>query len=151
MERKIVVFSIDDEEFAAEISQVERILGYTEPVKIPEAPNFIKGVIKYESSIIPVIDIKKRFNLNNTEIKSEQKIIIVKNNDKKAGLIVDNVSEVTDIADNTIEDAPDIVKGVSNKYISSIIKINERIIVLINTENILSKEEMMSLNSIMQQ
>ncbi|SKA86095.1 purine-binding chemotaxis protein CheW [Caloramator quimbayensis] len=148
-ERKIVVFNIDGEEFAAEISQVERILGYMEPVKIPEAPVFIKGVIKYEGSIIPVIDIKKRFNLNSTEIKSEQKIIVVKNEDKKAGLIVDNVSEVTDIAEDNIEDAPEIVKGVSNKYISSIIKINERIIILINTENILSRDEMMSLNSIM--
>lgn len=149
-EKKVVIFSIDGEEFAAEIFQVERILGYTEPVKIPEAPDFIKGVIKYEGTIIPVIDVKKRFNLNDTNIKSDKKIVVVKNAEKKAGLIVDNVSEVTDINDDVIEDAPDIVKGISNKYISSIIKLNERIIILINTENILSKDDINTLNSIMQ-
>ncbi|MCX7884392.1 MAG: chemotaxis protein CheW [Caloramator sp.] len=150
-ERKIVVFNVDGEEFAAEISQVERILGYIEPVKIPESPPYLKGIIKYEGGIIPIIDLKKRFNLSNTGAKSEQKIIVVKNGENKSGFIVDNVTEVTDIYEDAIQGAPDIVKGISNKYINSIIKINQRLIILIDTENILSKEEILSLNSIMQQ
>ncbi|WP_371414830.1 chemotaxis protein CheW [Caloramator sp. E03] len=149
-ERKIVVFSINGEEFATDIFQVERILGYTEPVKVPEAPSYVKGVIKYEGKIIPIIDVIKRFNLNETNTNSDKKIIVVKNADKKAGLIVDNVSEVTDINGDIIEDAPDIVKGITNKYVSGIVKLNERIIILINTENILSKDDINVLNSIMQ-
>lgn len=149
-ERKIVIFSINGEEFATDIFQVERILGYTEPVKVPEAPSYVKGVIKYEGKIIPIIDVIKRFNLNETNTNSEKKIIVVKYSDKKAGLIVDNVSEVTDINEDIIEDAPDIVRGITNKYVSGIVKLNERIIILINTENILSKDDINALSSIMQ-
>lgn len=145
-ESKIVVFKIDGEEFAADIMQVERILGYVEPTKVPESPSFIKGVIKYQEGIIPIMDLKRRFNLADTNLKADPKIIVVKYNEKCIGLIVDMVSEVVDIKGNDIENAPDMVKGISNKYINGIVKLNNRIIILIDTEKILSKEDMESLN-----
>jgi purine-binding chemotaxis protein CheW len=145
-ESKIVVFKIDGEEFAADIMQVERILGYVEPTKVPESPSFIKGVIKYQDGVIPVMDLKKRFNLANANSKGDPKIIVVKHEDKSIGLIVDMVSEVLDIKENDLENAPDILKGVSNKYIKGIVKLDNRIIIFIDTEKILSKEDMDSLN-----
>lgn len=145
-ESKVVVFKIDGEEFAADIMQVERILGYVEPTKVPESPSFIKGVIKYQEGIIPIMDLKRRFNLSDTNLKADPKIIVVKYGEKCIGLIVDMVSEVVDIKENDIENAPDIVKGISNKYIKGIVKLNNRIIILIDTEKILSREDMESLN-----
>jgi purine-binding chemotaxis protein CheW len=75
--KKIVVFKVDDENFAADIMQVERILSYTEPTKVPESPVFVKGVIKYQEKILPVIDLKKRLNLKETTMKDDPKIIVV--------------------------------------------------------------------------
>lgn len=146
--RKLVVFKINEDEFAADIMQVERILGYVEPTKIPEAPYFVKGVIKYENKILPIIDLKNRLNINNTKTNSEPKIIVVKQNDKNIGLIVDLVSEVIDIKQENIETAPEIVQGISNKYITGIVKIDDRIIVLINTERIVSNDDIEALNSL---
>ena len=148
MDNKVVVFKIDNEEFAVNIIQVESILGYTEPTKIPESPEFIKGVITYQNEILPIMDLKKKFNLSNTELKDNPKIVVVKNGDKKVGLIVDLVFEVIDVDDSMIEEAPNIVKGISNKYISGMIKLNDRIIILIDTEKILTNDEMSKIQSL---
>lgn len=146
--RKVLVFKINGEEFAADIMQVERILGFTEPVKVPESPDFVKGVIKYQEKVIPVIDLCKRLNISETTIKSDPKIVIVKHDSKSIGMIVDMVSEVIDIEDENIDNTPDIVRGISNKYINGMIKLNDRIIIFINTEKILTKEQVVELESI---
>lgn len=145
---KVVIFKIDKESFAIDIMQVERILEYQEPVKIPDAPNFIKGVIKYQGNILPVMDLKKRFNLSYTEIKEEPKIVIVKNEDKRVGLIVDVVKEVSDINIEDIEEPPAIVKGISNEYLRGIIKLKDDIIILIDPKKILSLEEIKDISKI---
>lgn len=146
--KKILIFKICGEEFAADIMQVERILGYIEPTRIPEAPDFVKGVIKYQEGIIPVIDLNKRLQMGDRNYSEDSKIIVVKHKEMSIGLIVDMVSEVIDILDENIEGAPNIVKGISNKYILGIIKLNERIIVLLDTEKILTLEQINELNLI---
>lgn len=146
-DKKIVIFKIGDEELACEISEVERILGFTEPVKIPQAPEFIVGVINYGDSILPVMDLKKRFNIGKTELKSDPKIIAVRYEKCKVGFIVDQVTEVADISKDKIENAPDIVKGITNEYVDGIIKLGSRIIVLINMKMILSGNETDELKS----
>jgi purine-binding chemotaxis protein CheW len=144
--KKILVFKIAGEEFAADIMQVERILGFSEPTKIPEAPDFVKGVIKYQGKVIPVIDLNIRLHLETTSLSNDSKIIIVKHNEMSIGLIVDMVSEVVDIVDEDIDDAPDIVKGISNKYIMGMIKLDERIIILLDTEKILTIDQINELS-----
>lgn len=146
--RKVLIFKINGEEFAIDIMQVERILGFIEPVKVPESPDFIKGVIKYQEKVIPVMDLCKRLNLSETTIKDDPKIVVVKYDSRSIGMIVDMVSEVIDIEDENIDNTPDIVRGVSNEYINGMIKINERIIIFINTEKILTKEQAVKLETI---
>ncbi len=144
--KKILVFKIAGEEFAADIMQVERILGFSEPTKVPEAPVFVKGVIKYQGKIIPVIDLNIRLHMEKTNLSNDSKIIIVKHNEMSIGLIVDMVSEVVDIVDDDIDNAPDIVKGISNKYIMGMIKLDERIIILLDTEKILTIDQVNELS-----
>ena len=147
---KIVIFKIDNEEYAADITEVERILGYTEPTKIPEAPSSVRGVIKYQEIILPIIDLKERFHLSHNDKMNEAKIIVVKNESKYIGLIVDMVSEVIDISSENIDEAPDIVKSQINRYVSGMVKIGNRIIILLDTNKIVSMEEIIELNSIPQ-
>lgn len=138
---KILIFSINDEYYATNIIEVERILGYEKSTKIPGSPEFVEGVINYEGNILPVISLSKRFSLTNTKIEEESKIIVAKQNNSKIGIIVDFVSEVKDVKSEYIEDSPEIVAGISKRYIKGLIKIDGRIIIYLNLSEILTEQE----------
>ncbi|MBV4418579.1 chemotaxis protein CheW [Clostridium tyrobutyricum] len=140
-EIKVLVFNINGEYFAADIMEIERIIGYEEPTKIPDSPDFVEGVINYSGNILPVISLSKRFNLGDSENRSQAKIIVTKQDQNKIGIIVDIVSEVKDINSSTIEPAPDIAAGISKRYINGLIKIDDKIIIFLNISKILTEEE----------
>jgi purine-binding chemotaxis protein CheW len=140
-EIKILIFSINGEYYATNIMEVERILGYEKATKIPDSPQFVEGVINYEGKILPVITLSKRFNLPSTEIQEESKIIVAKQDNSKIGIIVDFVSEVKDVKIDNIEDSPEIISGISKRYIKGLIKIDGRIIIYLNLSSILTEEE----------
>jgi purine-binding chemotaxis protein CheW len=140
-EVKVLVFSINNEDYATDIMEVERILGYEQTTKMPDSPDFVEGVINYEGNILPIISLAKKFNLSQKENKEETKIIVAKQNDTKIGIIVDVVSEVRDVNLKNIENPPEIVAGISKRYIKGLIKLDKRIIVFLNLSSILTDEE----------
>lgn len=142
-ETKVLIFSINGESYATDIMEVERILGYEETTKLPDSPRFIEGVINYEGNILPVISLTRRFNLPEGDKKDETKIIVTKQAGDKVGIIVDLVSEVRDISEKNIELPPDIVAGISQRYIKGLIKIDGKIIIFLNLGAILTEEEKM--------
>lgn len=139
--KKVVVFKIENEEYATGINQVERILEFEKITRIPDAPDFLKGVINYQGRIIPVIDLKKRFNLSVTSINESSKIIIAKHDDGDVGLIIDDVSQVISIEDDKLCPPPDIISGIVREYIKGIIKLEKRIIIYLDLGKILSFTE----------
>jgi purine-binding chemotaxis protein CheW len=138
---KVVIFSINGENYAADIMEVERILGFEEPTKIPDAPEFVEGVINHEGRILPVISLAKKFSLPFSGIKDDSKIIIAKQESNKVGIIVDLVSEVRDISSNEIETPPEIAASISRRYIKGLIKIDKKIIIFLNLGTVLTEEE----------
>lgn len=128
-EIKVLIFSINGEYYATDIMEVERILGYEETTKLPDSPNFVEGVINYEGNILPIISLSKRFGFASAEESKEAKIIVTKQSGNKIGIIVDVVSEVTDVNTADIEVAPDIVSQISKRYIKGLIKIKDNIII----------------------
>lgn len=140
-EVKVLIFSINGEHYATDIMEVERILGYEEPTTLPDAPMFVEGVINYEGSILPVISLTSKFNLENGDKKDEAKIIVAKQAENKIGIIVDVVSEVRDVNEKNIEVPPEIVAGISKRYIKGLIKIDGKIIIFLNLGTILTEEE----------
>ncbi|WP_027625853.1 chemotaxis protein CheW [Clostridium lundense] len=140
-ELKILIFNINDEYYATDIMEVERILGFEEPTKLPDSPSFVDGVINYEGNILPVISLSRRFGLKESERKSDSKIIVAKQNNNKIGIIVDIVSEVRDVNEDNVEEPPEIVSGISKRYIKGLIKIDKKIIIFLNLGNILTEEE----------
>ncbi|AYD40730.1 purine-binding chemotaxis protein CheW [Clostridium fermenticellae] len=138
---KVLIFSIDNQYYATDIMEVERILEYEEPTKLPDSPDFVDGVINYQGNIISVMSLDKRFNLQNSLNSREAKIIVVKQNEDKIGIIVDLVSEVKNVSANNIENPPDIVAGISKRYLKGLIKLENRIIILLNLSTILTEEE----------
>ena len=140
-EIKILIFKINSEYYATNIMEVERILEYEKTTKIPDSPQFVEGVINYEGKILPVITLSKRFNLPFTEKQEESKIIVAKQENSKIGIIVDFVSEVKDVQLSNIEDSPEIIAGISKRYIKGLIKIDGKIIIYLNISAILTEEE----------
>lgn len=141
VEMKVLIFGLNDEYYAANIDDVERILRFKNATPMPDAPDFVEGVINYEDVVLPVINIKKKFKLTEIRNTEEPKVISMKIGDKKLGIIVDSVCEVSNIAKNKYEETPDITKNSTNNYIKGLIKLEDKIIILINIDNILSKQE----------
>jgi len=140
-EIKVLIFNINSQYYATDIMEVERILGYEAPTQLPDSPEFIDGVINYEGNILPIMSLSKKFNIPYGEVKEETKIIVSKQEKNKVGIIVDVVSEVCDIQVESIEEAPEIVAGISKRYIKGLIKRNGKIITFLNLGTILTNEE----------
>ena len=140
-ELKVLIFSINDEYYAADIMEVERILGYQEPTELSDSPSFVEGVINYHGTILPIISLSKRFGFEEGEIKKDSKIVVAKQENNKIGIIVDVVSEVSDVNVKNMEEAPEIVAGISKRYIQGLIKIEGKIIIFLNLSTILTDEE----------
>ncbi|MFL0251811.1 chemotaxis protein CheW [Clostridium neuense] len=140
-ELKILIFNVNGEYYATDIMEVERILGYEPTTKLPDVPDFVDGVINYEGKVLPVISLAKRFNIQGNDITPNSKLIVVKYENGKIGVIVDLVSEVKDVSSDNVEEPPEVVSGISKRYLKGLIKMDNKIIIFLNMSQILSEEE----------
>lgn len=142
-EIKVLIFCLNNEYYAADIMEVERILGYEPTTPLPDSPEYIVGVRNYEGSILPVLKLSKRFAMVEKADKNveDSKVIVVKDGHRKFGIMVDVVSEVSDVDVNNIEEAPEIIRGISKRYLQGLIKLNDKIVIFLNLSKILSEEE----------
>lgn len=140
-ELKILVFGLNGELYATDIMEVERILGYEVATELPEAPDFLDGVIQYEDGVLPIINLDKKFKLGKNNITDENRIIVVKKEIDKFGILVDNVSEVISIKESDIDNPRTVSTLVPQKYIKGLVKKENRIIIMLDLLKILNKEE----------
>ncbi|QEK10947.1 purine-binding chemotaxis protein CheW [Crassaminicella thermophila] len=140
-EKQYVIFKLGREEYGIDIMNVREITEFKETTKIPNAPNFIEGVINLRGNVIPVINLKKRFKLDETNIANNSRIIIVTMDAKQIGFIVDDASQVMTLNEDEIENPPEIITGIDRKYIVGIGKMDEKIIILLDLVAVFSDEE----------
>lgn len=139
-EIKILVFKLGNEFYATDIMEVERILGYEEPTALPDSPSFLDGVINYESSVLPIINLVDKFKLKQ-EDGLDKKIIVVRRDSGKFGILVDSVSEVLSISDEEINNPDSLTTLISRRYIQGLIKKKENIVIMLDLERVLTEEE----------
>ncbi|NWF76382.1 MAG: purine-binding chemotaxis protein CheW [Nitrospirae bacterium] len=137
--KKFAVFRIGEQDFGIEVIRVVEILNMQKTHTIPELPDFISGVITVRGEVIPLLDLRKRFNVKSPE--EEGRIIIVKYDSEKIGLLVDDIKEIISFGTEEIITPPSIFKGVKKKYLSGLGKKNEGIIILLNIDDLLTSEE----------
>lgn len=142
-EMKILIFNLGKEFYATDISEVERILGSEKTTKLPDSPSFLEGVIDYEEGILPVINLVKRFNksLEDNFNLEDKKIIVVKKEFGKIGILVDNVSEVLSIGKDEVNNPKTVSSLVSKEYMRGFIRKNDNIVIMLDLDKILSTEE----------
>lgn len=143
-ELQFVVFRLGPQEFALSIGQVERILRYEAPAALPQAPDFLEGVMPYGGGVVPLVDLRKRLSLD-APLKEETRVMVVQLDDQHVGVVVDQVREVLRVDTRTIASPPPMVRGLAARYISGIITRPGRTIVVLNAGRLLSSEERLAL------
>ncbi|NDY55632.1 purine-binding chemotaxis protein CheW [Desulfovibrio sulfodismutans] len=138
---QLVTFSIGEEEFGVDILKVQEIIRMMEITKVPRAPDFVEGVINLRGKVIPIIDLRKRFGLSTRDHDKHTRIIVIEINNMIVGFVVDSVSEVLRIPSNTVEPPPPVVSGLESEYISGVGKLEDRLLILLDLDRLLSGEE----------
>jgi len=137
---KYVTFFLEEEEYALPISQVQEIKRVGDITRVPNAPEHVRGVMNLRGRIVPVIELKKRLSLGEAMIDSESRIVVVEQGRKVLGLMVDRVAQVLNMAAGQIEDAPEEVVQIQENYIKGVGKMDERMIILLDLEQIVGKQ-----------
>jgi len=141
-EVQVVGFYIGEDEYAVNISKVREISPMVDIRKVPKSPPFVEGVINLRGGIVPVIDLRKRFDLAVNENRMSTKILIVELNRNQVGMIVDNVSEVMRFYQDEIEKTPPMFSSsIDSQYIQGVAKLNDKLIILLDVDKLFSFEE----------
>ncbi len=147
--KQIVTFNLLNEEMGLDISCVHEIVKPQEIHPLPKAPDFIEGVINLRGRIIAVIDLRKKFGIKAAEDRSKIHIIICKIKKFVIGLIVDGINEVVTLAEQDIQPEPEVVSiQIKDDYVSGIARLGERIIMILNLEEILTEHDATKLAAI---
>jgi len=137
---KFVTFFLDEEEYALPVSQVREIKRVGEITRVPNAPHHIRGVMNLRGRIVPVLELKKRLQLGEAAIDIDSRIVVVEQGNRMLGLMVDRVSQVMNIAAEQIDKAPEVVVQVNENYLKGVGKLDERMIILLDLDQIIGKE-----------
>lgn len=140
-EVQLVVFRLGSEEYGVPITQVQEIIHYSPPRKVPGAPAFVEGIINLRGKVIPVIDLMKRFELGERGESEDARIVVVDVGGHTVGVIVDEVSEVLRLSSSSIDPPPPIIAGIAAEYLWGVGKLQERLLILVDLEKILTERE----------
>lgn len=146
--RKVIVFQLQNEEYAVSVKQVGSIERVEPITRVPQTADFVKGVINMRGVVTPIIDLRTRFGLEETNHGEATRIIIVHMNDMEVGLIVDAANDVIDVPENMIEPAPEVLGTVDIDYIEGVAKLNDRLVILLDLQKVLTQFEIDELKSV---
>lgn len=141
---KVIVFQLKDEEYGIPVEQVQSIEKVQHITRVPKTSSYIKGVINLRGVVTPIIDLRRRFGLEEVENSDSTRMIIVSREDIEVGFIVDAANDVIDINQESIEPAPEVVGSVQAEYIQGVAKLDKRLIVMIDLAQVLKAENVPS-------
>ena len=140
--REYLTFTLGAEEYGVDILKVQEIRGYDTVTKIPDAPDFIKGVINLRGAIVPIIDLRIKFNLASV-VYNEFTVMIILNIARRiVGIVVDSVSDVTQLAPEQIKPTPEFGTALDTSYITGLGALDDRMLILIDIERLMSSTDM---------
>lgn len=137
----LVTFRLGSGEYAIDIMQAKEIIKIEKITLIPNAPDFVEGVINLRGNIIPIIDLKKRFKIEDlTNQEKNTGIIIVKIDNLDMGIIIDSISKVVSIANSNIQPPPPMFSGIGQRYIKGVGKIGDKLLVVLDLAKLFTEE-----------
>lgn len=144
---QLVSFNIGSEEFGVDILKVQEINRMVEITRVPQAPPYVEGVINLRGKVIPIVDLRKRFNIEEREYDKNTRIVVVDISGNIMGMVVDSVSEVLRLPANTIEPPPEIVASINSEYIKGVAKLEDRLLIFLDLSKVIDVNEMSGVTS----
>ncbi len=148
MEHQLVVFELANEFYGINIAVVESIIKMQAITQLPQTPAYLKGVTNLRGTVLPVIDLRNRFGLDAQKDTRQTRIIIVTMGNIKVGMMVDGVSEVLRISDESVEPLPPMINSVNSVFLKGIARLEDRLIILLEVEKVLDLNEQISLEAL---
>lgn len=139
-ERQLVVFDLAGENYGVDINTVREIIRMQQVTHVPDAPEYVEGVMNLRGSVIPVIDLRKRFGLNVTEQTAESRVVVVDIGGQGIGVVVDAVREVLRVRDESVEPASAVITTADSFYLQGIAKLEDRLLILLDIERALDDQ-----------
>lgn len=140
--REYLTFRLDQEEYGIDILKVQEIRGYEKPTRIANAPGFIKGVVNLRGTIVPIIDMRLKFNCAQAEYNSFTVVIILNLRNRIVGIVVDSVSDVMELAPENVRPAPEIDASIDSSAVTGLGSVGERMLILLDIEKLMSSVDM---------
>lgn len=140
--REYLTFRLDQEEYGIDILKVQEIRGYEKPTRIANAPAFLKGVVNLRGTIVPIVDMRLKFNCAQAEYNSFTVVIILNLGHRVVGIVVDSVSDVMELAPENIQAAPDVDATIDNSSVVGLGSVGERMLILLDIEKLMSSVDM---------
>jgi purine-binding chemotaxis protein CheW len=148
-DQQIVTFFLSKEEFGVNILLVQEIIRPTAITEVPNTPAFLEGVINLRGKVVPVVDLRRRLDLEVAPVDKSSRIMIIELEDKVTGFIVDSVSKVMSVPTESVQSAPEMVTaGVESEYINGVSRLEDRLIILLDFSKILTDREMQQLGGV---
>jgi purine-binding chemotaxis protein CheW len=134
--KQFIIFKLGDEEYGVDTQKVKSIQEMMTIIRVPRTPSFIKGVINLRGDIIPVMDLRDRFNMPSVDATDETRIIILRLGESSMGVVVDSATETLQLSEDAIENITDFINDLSVDYVIGVGKINNRVVTLLNFEKL---------------
>lgn len=145
---KYLTFFLRGEEYGLEILKVQEIIGMMDITPVPRTPHYVRGVLNLRGKVIPIVDLRLKFEMEAAEQTDETCTIVVQANGQQKGIVVDKVSEVLDIVDEDIQDAPSFGENVTTDYILGIGKSEGRVKLLLDIDEVLATQGTLELGDL---
>jgi purine-binding chemotaxis protein CheW len=145
---QVVVFRVGGQEFAFNVFHVQRILRFEAPAPLPKAPKFLEGVLQVQGTVVPVIDLRKRFELASAPQRDETRTMVLEAEGLVVAVVVDAVLEVLRVAAGEVKAPSPVVKGLAAEYIQGIITLGQRTVILLQTGRLLTSAERIALETV---
>lgn len=146
--KQFVIFRLGSTEFAVPIEQVWRIVPLEKSTRVPRVPAFIEGIINLHGSIVPVVDLKKRLGLKETPYPEDGRIVVVETQSHQVGMMVDGVTEILWLPEDSIEPPPAMIAEISGVYLTGVAVHNDRLFVILDLSRVLSSQEIEELDAL---
>ncbi len=140
--REYLTFRLDEEEYGIDILKVQEIRGYEPPTRIANAPHFLKGVVNLRGTIVPIVDMRLKFNCAHVEYNDFTVVIILNLNPRVVGIVVDSVSDVMELARDAVRPAPEVQSGMDPACITGLGSVGDRMLILVDIAKLMSGADM---------
>ncbi len=140
--REYLTFRLDQAESGIDILKVQEIRGYEPPTRVADAPSFIKGVVNLRGTIVPIVDMRIKFNCAQAEYNSFTVVIVLNLRNRIVGIVVDSVSDVMELPAENIKPAPDLDSGIDSAAVLGLGALGDRMLILLDIERLMSASDM---------